>query len=220
MEAPVPASALIHSATLVSAGLYLLLRFGSLLELLNLYNFILVLGALTAAYGGIVATAQTDVKKLLAYSTISHCGFLYVCVALQSNSLVIIYLFLHGIFKALTFFCVGSLIRFSGSQDTRQMGILSRYLPVDAVCLIFCASNLAGLPFTFGYLYKQLFVVYLLTFPVGFSLVIGFCFIGMLSSLVYTFRLVYYSLFDVNKGSPFCSLKKLATSTTISVKDY
>ncbi len=219
MEAPVPASALIHSATLVSAGLYLLLRFGSLLHLLNLYPVLIGLGAITAAYGGVVAASQTDVKKLLAYSTISHCGFLYVCVGLQNDSLVIIYLFLHGIFKALTFFCVGSFIRVSGSQDTRQMGVLSRYLPVDTVFLIFCAGNLGGLPFTFGYLYKQLFMIYLMTSPLSSISIVGLCFIGMLASLVYTFRLVYYLAFDINKGS-HSTLFKGVVNRGFSIKDY
>ena len=208
MEAPVPASALIHSATLVSAGLYLLLRFNTLIIVSGLSSYILFLGSLTAAYGGVVAAAQTDVKKLLAYSTISHCGFLFVCVALNNSYLVIIYLFLHGLFKALTFFCVGSFIRISNSQDTRQMGILSRYLPLDTVLLIICASNLGGLPFTLGYLYKNFFLSILTVSSAGF-IIVGFCYIGMLTSLVYVYRLIYYCAFDINKGFLNLSLKKL-----------
>ena len=214
MEAPVPASALIHSATLVSAGVYLLLRFEPLLTLLNLHTIVLVLGSITAAYGGVVASAQTDVKKLLAYSTISHCGFLYVCVGFQNYMLVVVYLFLHGLFKASTFFCVGSFIRVAGSQDTRQMGVLGRYIPVDTILLIICAGNLAGLPFTLGYLYKHMFMLHLVmsnTLPI----VVGFCFIGMLSSLVYVFRLVYYAAFDVNKGTHNTPEKKLNNSLTV-----
>lgn len=157
-----------------------------------------MLGALTAAYGGIVAAAQTDVKKLLAYSTISHCGFLFVCTSFTNTYLVIVYLFLHGLFKALTFFCVGSFIRVSGSQDTRQMGSLSRIMPFDTVLLIICGSNLGGLPFTLGYLYKYLFMNLLVVNYVN-AILVGFLFIGMLSSLVYVYRLVYYCAFDINK---------------------
>jgi len=76
MEAPVPASALIHSATLVSAGIFLICKFNILFLYFEYINFLTFLGALTAAYGGIVAASQTDMKKLLAYSTMSHCGFL------------------------------------------------------------------------------------------------------------------------------------------------
>jgi len=218
MEAPVPASALIHSATLVSAGLYLLLRFNILINILSFTSYILVLGAITAAYGGVVAASQTDVKKLLAYSTVSHCGFLFVCAALNNAYLVVIYLFLHGIFKALTFFCVGSFIRVSSSQDTRQMGVLSRYIPVDTILLIICSSNLGGFPFTLGYLYKQLFLASL-TFSVVNLVVLGLCFVGMLTSLVYVYRLVYYCAFDLQKGSVNLLLKELSANTSLD-KNY
>ena len=76
MEAPVPASSLIHSATLVSAGIYFLCKFKFLIIFLNANEVLATFGAFTAAYGGIVAASQTDLKKLLAYSTMSHCGFL------------------------------------------------------------------------------------------------------------------------------------------------
>ena len=122
MEAPVPASSLIHSATLVSAGVFLLLRFNVLLSLVGLTKVILYWGAITCAYGGIVAASQTDLKKLLAYSTMSHCGFLYICVATTHFYLAITYLFLHGLFKAATFYCAGSFIRVYGTQDSRLMG--------------------------------------------------------------------------------------------------
>lgn len=214
MEAPVPASALIHSATLVSAGVYLLLRFNGLIEYLNLNWLIMLIGAITAAYGGVVASAQTDVKKLLAYSTVSHCGFLFVCTSLGNHYLVVIYLFLHGLFKALTFFCVGSLIRVAGSQDTRQMGVLSRYLPVDTIFLIISASNLGGLPFTLGYLYKNLFMIFLVN-SFANMFVVGLCFIGMLSSLVYVFRLVYFSAFDIVKSPSYSTSKLLQDNVNV-----
>jgi NADH-quinone oxidoreductase subunit L len=76
MEAPVPASSLIHSATLVSAGIFLLCKFSALYSILDWTPYLVFLGSVTAAYGGVVSAAQTDLKKLLAYSTMSHCGFL------------------------------------------------------------------------------------------------------------------------------------------------
>lgn len=198
MEAPVPASALIHSATLVSAGIYLLLRFNLLLSLTNFQNLIIIIGSITAAYGGVVSSSQTDMKKLLAYSTISHCGFLFVTIGSEIYLSTIIYLFLHGLFKASSFFCAGSFIRVAGSQDTRNMGNLSRILPVDTAFLIICCFNLAGLPFSFGYLYKSVFLAVLFSSPNNF-LVLGLCIIGLLSSIIYSYRLVYYSAFDTSK---------------------
>lgn len=198
MEAPVPASALIHSATLVSAGIYLLLRFTTIVTLTNFQSLIIFLGSITAAYGGLVSSSQTDMKKLLAYSTISHCGFLFVTVGTEVYTASIIYLFMHGLFKASTFFCAGSFIRVSGSQDTRNMGSLNRILPVDTAFLIICVFNLAGLPFSFGYLYKSSLINSIILSS-NTLLVFGFCLVGLLCSVVYAYRLVYYSAFDTSK---------------------
>ena len=212
MEAPVPASALIHSATLVSAGVYLLLRFSTILAFFNLYDFILIWGGITGLYGGVVAAAQTDVKKLLAYSTISHCGFLFVCVGLQWMWLTIIYLFLHGLFKAATFFCVGSFIRINKSQDSREMGTNSRLAPLETLFVLICASNLGGFPFTIGFFYKKFFLA------VAFSqltsyFVLGCCFGGMLTSLIYVYRLIYYVGFDITKNQTNLLTKTLQNNT-------
>lgn len=200
MEAPIPASALIHSATLVSAGVYLLLKFNFLLFLTNTIFFVAFLGSITAFYGAVVSAAQTDCKKLLAYSTISHCGFLFITVCFNDLSLTIIYLYLHGFFKALTFFCVGNLVKVAkGYQDTRRMGQLNLLLPVESFLLVFCCLNLSALPFTVGYFYKHLMHLFLIDYP--FVVVFfPFLFFGMLASIIYAFRLIFYSLFDINKG--------------------
>jgi len=219
MEAPVPASALIHSATLVSAGVYLLLRFNYLLYIFDFYYIIICLGSITAAYGAIVAAAQTDVKKLLAYSTISHCGFLFVCVGLNNLWLTLAYLYLHGLYKAATFFCVGTFIRFVNTQDSRGMGQLSRLLPMDAIFLIISASNLGGLPFTLGFLYKQLFFAVNLS-SLNFELSFCFCILGMVFSVVYTYRLLYYVLFDVSKYNTSEMYKILQTNPTWDINTF
>lgn len=203
MEAPVPASSLIHSATLVSAGIYLLLKFYSIFALTHLTGVIFMLGSITACYGGIVAAAQSDMKKLLAYSTISHCGFIVASISLNNFLITCVYLYLHGLFKALTFFCAGSIIKINGSQDTRLMGVNKIQL-VNTILLTIAAINLGGLPFTFGYLYKYLFLKYLIINPlnlIGYGLNI----IGMLCSIIYVYKLVYYSCFDYRKG-PFHTL--------------
>ena len=198
MEAPVPASSLIHSATLVSAGIYLLLKFQLIFMLTGLLSTLFFIGSLTAAYGGVVAAAQTDVKKLLAYSTISHCGFIVASIGLNNFLITIIYLYLHGLLKAVTFFCAGSLIKTNNTQDMRYMGTTKLNL-FNIITLIMSAINLGGLPFTYGYLYKQLFLNYLVANPYSF-VGYGFCLIGMLSSVVYVYKLIYYSCFDFAKG--------------------
>lgn len=198
MEAPVPASSLIHSATLVSAGIYLLLKFQLIFNLTNMINIIFFLGSTTACFGGIVAASQSDMKKLLAYSTISHCGFIVASISLNNFIITIVYLYLHGLFKALTFFCAGSIIKYNGTQDMRLMGSNKGQF-MNIIMLIVASINLGGLPFTFGYLYKYLFLNFMIITPVNI-VAFGFNIIGMLCSIVYVYKIIYYSCFDYRKG--------------------
>lgn len=221
MEAPVPASSLIHSATLVSAGIYLLCKFNILIEIAGFTTPLICLGACSALYGGVVASAQTDVKKLLAYSTMSHCGFLWVVASSGQLYITILYLFLHGIFKAATFYSVGSFIRIFGTQDTRWMGAGLRLFSGNALGLLICSSNLCGLPFSVGYLYKFFFFkfLYLNVFST-YSLI--FLFLAAQTSLLYFYRITFYLLYDfyknIKKISIFyinkCSTHVIDTLTT------
>lgn len=202
MEAPVPASSLIHSATLVSAGIFLIAKFQILFFMNNWVTTLMFIGALTACYGGIVAAAQTDLKKLLAYSTMSHCGFLWILASLGHLYVLGFYLFLHGLFKAATFYCAGSFIRAYGSQDSRWMGGGSHYLRLDTFLLLVCGANLGGLPFTVGFFFKTFFFKIFLLYNFGF-LAIGFIFVGLLTSILYFFRLTFYALYDFYKNVKF-----------------
>jgi NADH:ubiquinone oxidoreductase subunit 5 (subunit L)/multisubunit Na+/H+ antiporter MnhA subunit len=158
MEAPVPASSLIHSATLVSAGIFLILRFYPVFEFSYYGKFILpIIGSATAAYGGIVASYQADVKRILAYSTISHCGFLMLLCSFNVQEFTLLYLYVHGFFKAAVFMCVGNVIRISKNyQDFRRMGMFNKYLPFECFCAFVCLFNLGGLPFSIGFFIKHL----------------------------------------------------------------
>lgn len=198
MEAPVPASSLIHSATLVSAGIFLILKFQTIFVVTNLLNILFLIGSLTACYGGLIAASQSDVKKLLAYSTVSHCGFIVSSIALNNIVVTITYLYLHGLYKAVTFFCVGSLIKYNNTQDMRLMGSSKTQL-LNTITLLLASLNLGGLPFLLGYLYKQIFLLSLVN--TNFNMLgYGFCIIGMLTSPVYVFKLNYYANFDFRKG--------------------
>ena len=206
MEAPVPASSLIHSATLVSAGVFLLLKFNFLVQAAGCSYVVLLLGAVSCSYGGVVAACQTDMKKLLAYSTMSHCGFLYIAVYIGNIYLVGVYLFLHGLFKAATFYCAGTFIRVFKTQDSRLMGSASRILFLETSLLLFCAINLGGMPFIIGYLYKALFMQLLVVSKLFYP-IIGFIYLGLCSSVVYVLRLTYYTCFDFFKGSGISILR-------------
>jgi len=203
MEAPVPASSLIHSATLVSAGIYLILRFNFIFDATQYSKFIIPLvGSFTAAYGGVCAASQSDIKKTLAYSTISHCGFLMVLCSTEMNEFTILYLYVHGFFKAGVFMCVGNILRITrGYQDTRRMGGLLKYLPFEYFCATVGLLNLAGLPFTFGFFIKHLLLTGLDTHMYIYTFIIFNSLVGAFSGLFYSYRIVYYTFVDFKKGS-------------------
>lgn len=202
MEAPVPASALIHSATLVSAGIFILLRLTPLFEYSSFTFFVTpVIGSFTAFFGGLCSVYQSDIKKILAYSTISHCGFLMVCYSTFIAEYTILYLYIHGFFKAAVFLCVGNIIRFSRNyQDFRRMGLYWKYLPFECICSFICLVNLSGLPFTIGFYIKHLILL-------GFnfnSFYYFFIFVnilgGAIAGLFYSYKLFYFVFFDFKKA--------------------
>jgi NADH-quinone oxidoreductase subunit L len=202
MEAPVPASALIHSATLVSAGIFLLLRFTNLFELSSCSFYIIaIVGSITAFYGGFVSMYQSDSKKILAYSTISHCGFLMVVYTTGVIEFVLLYLYIHGFFKAAVFMCVGSINRISkNNQDFKRMGSYAKYIPFDCFLAFVGLINLSGLPFTLGFYIKHLLFVGLNFNSLVYYFVLIFCLFGAFTGLFYSFRLFYYIFFDFKKA--------------------
>jgi NADH:ubiquinone oxidoreductase subunit 5 (subunit L)/multisubunit Na+/H+ antiporter MnhA subunit len=157
MEAPTPASALIHSSTLVVAGVFLIIRFGVVLEFTLLTNHLLiVLGALTLSFGSITAIFQNDIKKLVAYSTISQIGYLVCGCGFGCYEEVLIYLIIHALNKAFLFVLVGYTVHFfNGNTDMRQMGGAYLYSFDIAVLLFGVCLNLAGLPYSAGFLGKE-----------------------------------------------------------------
>jgi NADH:ubiquinone oxidoreductase subunit 5 (subunit L)/multisubunit Na+/H+ antiporter MnhA subunit len=203
MEAPVPASSLIHSATLVSAGVYLILRFNFIFDATEYSKFLIpLIGSITAAYGGVCAVAQSDIKKTLAYSTISHCGFLMVLCATEMNEFTILYLYVHGFFKAGVFMCVGNVLRITrGYQDTRRMGGLLKYLPFEYFCATIGVLNLAGLPFTFGFFIKHLLLLSLDNHMYLYYIILFHSLIGAFAGLFYSYRLISYTFNDFKKAN-------------------
>jgi len=202
MEAPVPASALIHSATLVSAGVFLLLRLSPMFEY-SIYSYYIVpiIGSFTAFFGGLCSVYQSDIKKILAYSTISHCGFLMVCYSTYIPEYTILYLYIHGFFKAAVFLCVGNIIRFSRNyQDFRRMGMFWKYLPFECFSSFICLINLCGLPFTIGFYIKHLLLIGVyMDFKLLYFILLNILG-GAVAGLIYSFRLFYFVFFDFKKA--------------------
>ena len=203
MEAPVPASSLIHSATLVSAGIFIILRFYSIFEI-SYYSFVIlpIIGSITASYGGLTASYQSDIKRILAYSTISHCGFLMILSSFNINEFVILYLYVHGFFKASVFMCVGNIIRISKNyQDFRKMGVFFKYLPFECFASLICFFNLSGIPFSLGFFIKHLVFLGLQVNIYVYLFILFNIFCGAISGLFYSYRIFFYVFFDFKKST-------------------
>jgi len=218
MEAPVPASALIHSATLVSAGIFLILRFSILFENSSFFLILIcILGSLTAFYGGFTAMNQFDTKRILAYSTISHCGFLMILAVNSIFEYTLIYLYVHGFFKAAIFMCVGNVNRFNrNNQDIRKMGNFSKLLPFENLFIIIGLFNLGGLPFSLGFYIKHILILSLKTHFLFFYIIFINCFFAALTGLYYSFRLIYYIFYDFKKNKIFLFL----SSNSLNLNSY
>lgn len=198
MEAPIPASSLIHSATLVSAGIYLLGRLYPAICLYPTFMFLIsYIGLFTAVFGGVIACYQTDLKKILAYSTISHCGVLIFLTMLPNNTILYLYLVTHGVFKSLSFMFSGKIIsKMGGYQDVRRMGGLFKTLRLEFFMLFFSLSGLASLPFSIGFFSKALFMSNAVIFTPTFTLIMGFSLLLTgLCGVVYFSRILFFVFF-------------------------
>lgn len=151
MAAPTPVSALVHSSTLVTAGVYLLIRFNNFGT-----EWLLVVGSITITMAGLCACAEMDLKKIVALSTLSQLGVMIVALALNIKSLCFFHLTTHAMFKALLFMCVGVGIHsVYGRQDFRSIAMFSNISVFPTLCLTVANVSLAGFPFISGFYSKD-----------------------------------------------------------------
>uniref|UniRef100_UPI00315D966C NADH dehydrogenase subunit 5 n=1 Tax=Paraclius curvispinus TaxID=3133235 RepID=UPI00315D966C len=194
MAAPTPVSALVHSSTLVTAGVYLLIRFNILLVDTWAGKFLLVVSGLTMFMAGMGANFEFDLKKIIALSTLSQLGLMMSILSMGFYKLAFFHLLTHALFKALLFMCAGAIIHnMNNFQDIRYMGGLAFYMPFTSSC--FNAANLAlcGMPFLAGFYSKDLILeIVSLSYVNMFSFFLYFFSTGL--TVCYSFRLVYYSM--------------------------
>src|SRR5438477_5789321 len=157
MEGPTPISALIHAATMVAAGVYMLVRVAFVIQASQTALLVVAwIGAITAAMAALIATQQNDIKRILAYSTLSQLGYMMMAVGLASNDAAMFHLFTHAFFKALLFLGAGSVIvMLHHEQDIWKMGGLSRKLPITFVTFAVGALALIGCPPFSGFFSKD-----------------------------------------------------------------
>nr|AND95981.1 NADH deshydrogenase subunit 5 [Onthophagus cf. tragus] len=191
MAAPTPVSSLVHSSTLVTAGVYLLIRFNLALNY-NCMMFLLFIGSMTMFMAGLGANFEFDLKKIIALSTLSQLGLMMSILALGEYKLAFFHLLTHALFKALLFMCGGCMIHnLMNCQDIRFMGNLINFMPLT--CAFFIISNMAlcGLPFLSGFYSKDLILeIVSMNYLNIFIYMIFFISTGLTVS--YTFRLIYY----------------------------
>nr|UFK29022.1 NADH dehydrogenase subunit 5 [Moina macrocopa] len=205
MAAPTPVSALVHSSTLVTAGVYLLIRFGSFNEG-YMSSFLLFISVMTMFMSGLVAVFEYDLKKVIALSTLSQLGVMMFSISLGLYLVAFFHLVIHALFKAMLFLCAGSLIHgIGGSQDMRFYGGQIENYPVIGVCLNIANLSLCGIPFMSGFYSKDL-IVELASQGYWNQCMIFIMFLSLGLTVMYSVRLVFLSLVKVSSGVSYSML--------------
>jgi NADH-quinone oxidoreductase subunit L len=201
MEGPTPVSALIHAATMVTAGVYLLVRASPIFEAApDVQHLAAILGAITLLVAGVVALVQWDIKRVIAYSTMSQIGYMFLAAGIGAYGYAIFHLMTHAFFKALLFMSAGLVIHhLDGEQDIRKMGGLKSVMPRTHIAFLAGALSLAGIPIFAGFWSKDGIVAaaFAMDDALGATLYAAGL-VGALLTGLYTFRL-YFAVF---RGEP------------------
>jgi proton-translocating NADH-quinone oxidoreductase chain L len=198
MEGPTPVSALIHAATMVTAGVYLVIKCSPIYEYIpHVLNMIIFVGAFTAFFSALIGLVQNDIKKIIAYSTCSQLGYMVFCCGLSAYDISFFHLINHAFFKALLFLSAGSLIHsLANEQDLRRYGVTIASSRFIYIMFLIGSLALVGFPFLTGFYSKDLILeVAYATYTINSTFAY---FIGLLTAFltaVYSFRIIYLSFF-------------------------
>ena len=194
MEGPTPISALIHAATMVTAGIFMVARMSPLYELSETaLSFVLVIGAITAFFMGLLGIVQNDIKRVIAYSTLSQLGYMTVALGVSAYSAAIFHLMTHAFFKALLFLAAGSvIIAMHHDQDIRNMGGLKKYMPITYWTSLIGSLALIGFPGTSGFFSKDSIIeaVHASHLP-GSGIAYVAVLLGVFVTALYSFRMFF-----------------------------
>jgi len=219
MEGPTPVSALIHAATMVTAGVFVILRSSPLFEYCNIGLFVItIIGSITTFMAASIGVVQNDLKKVIAYSTCSQLGYMVFACGLSNYSVSLFHLMNHAFFKALLFLSAGSIIHaLSDEQDMRKMGGLLKIVPVTYVMILIGSLSLMGFPFLTGFYSKDI----LLELTYGFYYFSGFLayWLGIFSAFLtsfYSMRLIYLTFYNL-PNFHFFVIKQIHESSLIMI---
>jgi NADH-quinone oxidoreductase subunit L len=205
MAGPTPVSALIHAATMVTAGVYMIARMSPVyVHAAEASQVIAAVGVLTAFFAATIAVAQTDIKKVLAYSTISQLGLMFVALGVGAYGVAVFHVYTHAFFKACLFLGAGSVIHaLSGEQDIRKMGGLAKRIPVTFVTFVVATAAIAGIPPLAGFFSKDEILWFAFASSSGGSPLLWLAASGTaLLTSFYMFRLLWLTFFGRSRMDP------------------
>nr|BDQ43636.1 NADH dehydrogenase subunit 5 [Amynthas divergens] len=214
MAAPTPVSALVHSSTLVTAGVFLLIRFYPFLSSTSWFNQLLLLIAVsTTTMAGLSAMTECDMKKIIALSTLSQLGMMMAAMGLGMVNLAYFHMITHALFKALLFICAGTLIHsHMHSQDLRWMGNITTQMPATTSCFILANMALCGAPFMSGFYSKDMIVESSIFYSNNFIMLVIILFTVSLTSF-YTMRFSLTTIWGPSNSGPFMHLNESSSLT-------
>jgi NADH-quinone oxidoreductase subunit L len=202
MEGPTPVSALIHAATMVTAGVYMVSRMNLLYALSETAAIIVAtIGAVTAVYAATMALTQNDIKRVLAYSTISQIGYMFMGCGVGAYAAGMFHLYTHAFFKSLLFLAAGSVMHaLSGELDMKKMGGLRKYLPLTYPTFLIGAIAIAGIPFFSGFFSKDAILTH--AYANGYYYIWALGVLGAILTAFYMFRLIFLTFHGKERLDP------------------
>lgn len=217
MAAPTPVSALVHSSTLVTAGVFLLIRFYPTLRARRFFEESLIFVAvLTLLIAGVGANFENDLKKVIALSTLSQLGVIIISLSINLPNLALFHLYTHALFKALLFLCAGAIIHGrNNNQDIRKIGLIRKQLPLTTTCINIANLSLCGAPFLRGFYSKDLILEIALIYPTNY-LIILIIFVATGITAAYTLRLSFSLLWGAQKRASLHSKHEADSYVNIS----
>nr|AIM19504.1 NADH dehydrogenase subunit 5 [Tettigades ulnaria] len=217
MAAPTPVSALVHSSTLVTAGVYLMIRFSNMIQSMNLINMFMLMSVMTMIMSGIGANFEFDLKKIIALSTLSQLGIMMVILMFGYPMLSFFHLIIHALFKASLFLCAGMIIHgFSNNQDIRMMGCLCYQMPMTMTLMNIANLSLCGIPFMSGFYSKDLIMESMCFNNINF-VIMALMYIGIGLTSFYSMRLSFFLMLTNHNYNNFISLKETFNNMVKSV---